>query len=717
MSEQQADRRIAPTILIVDDDQTSRLLASCSLSASGFEVLEAPDGETALEVLAARRVALVLLDVEMPGIDGFETCKRIRILPEHCSTPVVMITGNDDQQSIEAAFEAGATDFTSKPVNWTVLGHRIRYMLRSGETLMELARAQRIARLGNWTWDPRGDGMSWSSQVYRMLGLAPGAERPALPALLARVDARDREEVRRGFEDARAHGQGFNLKHRLRVGDGEVRVVEQQVEALAEDGGGVLSGVMQDVTEREQSAQRIRRLAYFDSLTLLPNREYFRLLLDKAVALAARGERRLAVMYLDLDDFKRVNDTLGHSAGDELLQEVGRRLMGVLRSSDVLAPLQEEDSETAARLGGDEFAILLSEIHRPEDAALVAGRLLEQLALPIYFKDHEVSVTPSIGIANFPEDGEDPETLLKNADVAMYEAKRAGKNLYRFFHVSMHETLQRRLALEQQMRHALDRDEFSLVYQPQTHPGTGVIEGAEALLRWNSAELGSVSPVEFIPLAEENGLIIPIGAWVLRTACAQARIWRLQGLPLPRVAVNISVLQFVQSGFVEQVAAVLEETGLEPSALELEITESLLAKDADHAVETLNALKRLGVTLSIDDFGTGYSSLSYLKRFPIDRLKIDGSFVRDLVSDGNDAAIVSAVIGMAESMRLKVTAEGVETCEQAHMLNDRGCDELQGYLLSRPLPPEQLAQFLGAHPTERWHAQPAALAKRLRSVP
>ena len=720
MSTARMETGTGATVLIVDDDDTTRLLARCSLEASGFVVIEAGSGEAALALMADGEAhpEIVLLDVEMPGIDGFQTCTRLRAMPDYATTPVVMITGNDDQHSIDAAYEAGATDFTSKPVNWTVLGHRIRYMMRSSETLTELARAQRIAQLGNWVWMPDDDSMTWSAQVYRMLGITPGVTPASLEALLEAVEPQDRDEVRRCFEEARTRGCGFDFKHRIRRADGEQRVIEQQVEVLpiGEDLKQPRRGVMQDITDREKSARRIRRLAYFDSLTQLPNREYFRMLLEKQVALAARGGRRLAVLYLDIDDFKRINDTLGHSAGDDLLRVVGERLLSTLRCADAVAVPSVDERESAARLGGDEFAILLSEIQRPEDAAIVAGRLLETLSAPIEVHGNEVMVTPSIGIALFPEDSRDPEALLKHADVAMYEAKRGGKNLYRFFHVSMHETLQRRLALDQQMRLALQRDEFRLVYQPQTNPATGTIEGVEALLRWHNAELGDVTPVEFIPLAEENGMIIPIGTWVLRTACAQAQAMRAAGLSLPRVAVNISVLQFVQKGFVQLVADVLAETGLDPGALELEITETLLAKDAEHAIATLRELKKLGVCLSIDDFGTGYSSLSYLKRFPIDRLKIDGSFVKDLVCDGNDAAIVSAVIGMAESMRLKVTAEGVETDEQATMLNERGCDELQGYLVSPPVSPERLEELMRERGSNGWHMARTDGVKLLRSI-
>jgi EAL domain-containing protein (putative c-di-GMP-specific phosphodiesterase class I) len=345
-------------------------------------------------------------------------------------------------------------------------------------------------------------------------------------------------------------------------------------------------------------------------------------------------------------------------------------------------------------LGGDEFTILLAEIVSMEEPAIVAQRILEQMAEPMRLANHEVIVTPSIGIAVFPDDGDDDETLLKNADLAMYFAKRSGSNSFQYYQAPMNVTALKRLKMENHLRQAIASGEFALHYQPQMDLETGAISGVEALLRWNNEELGNVSPVEFIPVAEESGLIVAIGTWVLRAACLQARAWRDRGVPLPRIGVNVSVRQFVQRNFPETVAQVLAETGLEPEVLEIEVTESLLLRDADGAAATLGKLKALGIQLAIDDFGTGYSSLSRLKEFPIDRLKIDRSFVRVVDTDLNDQAIASAVIAMAGSMNMRVVAEGVETSDQLDFLRAKHCDEIQGYFLSRPLPPEQAEDFL-----------------------
>lgn len=446
---------------------------------------------------------------------------------------------------------------------------------------------------------------------------------------------------------------------------------------------------------RRRAENRIRQLAYYDEVTQLPNRALFLERLGQALAAAQRHHRPMALLFLDLDNFKRINDSLGHAIGDLLLTEAARRLASNLRASDAVAlDRVRAGKELVARLGGDEFTVLLPELNHAEAAGEVAHRLITALSQPLQLGGHEIAITASIGIAVFPDDGTDVDSLVKHADMAMYFTKREGRNGFRFYNESMSSRALERLTMEQGLRRALERGEFALHYQPQMDIATGTVSGVEALLRWHSPELGDLLPADFIALAEETGLILPIGDWVLRTACAQCQAWRDAGLAVPRVAVNVSARQFSQPGFAASVAKVLAGSGLDPGALELEITENLLMNNGDSALQTLLELKKLGVQLAIDDFGTGYSSLSYLKQFPIDRLKIDRAFVNGVKTDAQDRALTTAIISMADSMELKVTAEGIETAGQLQFLETLHCGEAQGFFLSRPLTVSKAEVFL-----------------------
>ncbi|MGP8034553.1 MAG: EAL domain-containing protein [Steroidobacteraceae bacterium] len=436
-----------------------------------------------------------------------------------------------------------------------------------------------------------------------------------------------------------------------------------------------------------RAERRIVRLAYFDTLTGLPNREQSRTRLESALSAAGESQRPLAVLYLDLDNFKRVNDTLGHAVGDELLCLVAKRLRGSLRYSDPAASEHGPNSRPGdlARLGGDEFMVLLPNLRCSGDAGAVADRLIQALREPMQLAHNTLVITPSVGIALYPQDGADADTLLRNADLAMYFAKRRSPGTFAFFDVSMNANALHRFTIEDRLRGALERNEFFLQYQPQFDVRSGAISGLEALLRWTSAELGAVSPGEFLPVAEETGLILPIGTWVLRSACRQAQAWRTEGLPLQRIAVNVSGRQFALPEFSQEVAAILSETGLDPGVLELEITESVVIADETWAEKAINQLKQLGVSIAIDDFGTGYSSFGRLRHFAVDRLKIDRSFVTSITECGDDRAIAAAIIAMSHSMRINVTAEGVESFPQLAFLQEQECQDAQGFLLSRPL--------------------------------
>ena len=703
-----------PLVLVVDDDLAARKLIRKTLMRDGFEVIEAENGEHALAVFDEQHPDIVLLDVEMPVMDGFTACMELRQREHADHLPVLMVTGLEDVGSVNRAYDAGATDFITKPINWPVLGHRIRYMLRSSETLVDLAytvrelhnnrvrltNAQRIAKLGNWEIDTVTLSMSWSEEIYRVLGVDQESITPSLETLLGRVHEEDREQVRHWLSLALKTGDAHGINHRVLQANGSLRNVYQQVEAIMDLDGKVvqLHGTIQDITERQKFEDKIRELAYFDTLTGLPNRESFMMHVDQSIRSTSRHKQKLAAMFLDLDDFKRINDTLGHTIGDMLLKAIAERLQDCLRSCDVIGHTGEDIStHMVARFGGDEFTILLTDIRDSEDAAVVAQRIMESLMRSLNLAGHEVVISPTIGIAIFPEDGDNTEILFRNADTAMYSAKRSGKNHFQFYNNAMNVSARERLVMENQLRKALENDELLLHYQPQLDVDSGRIIGVEALLRWQNEKLGNVPPDRFIPMAEDSGLIIPIGEWVLRTACTQLKAWQDTGVAIERMAVNISVRQFMHKGFLRLVKQVLDETGLLPDSLELEITESLLMTDAEGAIKILSELKKLGVLLAIDDFGTGYSSLSYLKRFPIDRLKVDQTFVREITTNIEDAAITKAVIAMANTMDIRVIAEGVETEEQLDYLTKKHCHEIQGYYLSRPVPAHEVSSFIDSN--------------------
>jgi diguanylate cyclase (GGDEF)-like protein len=461
----------------------------------------------------------------------------------------------------------------------------------------------------------------------------------------------------------------------------DVRAPDETLEQIAQSIG---SQIGQYIV-RKQAEEAVQFVATHDALTNLPNRVLFNQSLDRALALARRHNRRLAVLFIDLDRFKLINDTLGHDAGDALLTEVARRLTGSLRASD-----------TVARLGGDEFVVLIEEVADPATIIDIAQKLIHSLGEPMTLSGHEYRMTASIGISSYPDDAEDVQGLLKNADIAMYRAKEQGRNNFQFYSARMNVHSVERLTLESGLRRALERDELVLHYQPKIDIRSGRVTGVEALVRWQHPEQGLVPPVRFIPVAEETGLIVPIGQWVLQSACRTHRAWSAAGLPHLRMAVNLSARQLLHVDLVKEIGGLLGRTGCDPGCLELEITESMVMQNPARAVELIHELKELGIAISIDDFGTGYSSLAYLKRFPIDSLKIDRSFIHDLPRDPGNMAITRAVIGMAHSLKLTVIAEGVETREQLDFLRGHECDEMQGFYFSKPVPAEDLAALLAA---------------------
>ena len=692
-----------PVVLIVDDDVMVRLLARETMEQAGFMVEEVENGTLALAAFEKFRPDIVLLDVMMPGKDGFTVCSEIRESPGGDDTQILMMTGLDDIDSIKRAYDVGGTDFITKPINWVVLGYRVRYMLRASMAVESLRRnetrlatAQHIAHIGSWEWNIQADEFYCSEELYRIFTMENMGFDATYQSFLNSVHPLDREFVNVSIEEALHKRKPYNLDHRILLPGGVERIVHTEAEVSRdEDGNPVwMAGIIQDITERKQAEEQIYNLAYFDNLTGLPNRLLFKEHLSHSLIRSLRENRFVAILFLDLDRFKYINDTLGHSIGDKLLQGVAERLLICVRKSDLVGRDEGGDLHSSvARLGGDEFTVLLTEIIKVQDVARVARRIIENISQPFNLDGHEVIVTTSIGISLYPDDGSDVITLIKNADTAMYHAKDQGRNNFQFYKQSMNATAYERLVLENHLRKALEREEFLLNYQPQFDILTDEIIGVEALVRWRHPELGLVSPGEFIPLAEETGLIIQIDEWVLKTACMQNKAWQVAGLPSITIAVNLSGQHFIRKNLLETVERTLKETGLDPRYLELELTESVLMKNAKETVSTLKSLKEMGLYISIDDFGTGYSSLSYLKRFPLDTMKIDRSFVQEITTDSDSAAITTAIIAMAHSLKLRVIAEGVETEEQLSFLRDHGCQALQGFLYSRPLPADDFVRF------------------------
>lgn len=684
-----------PIILVIDDDPVTRLFLRSALEPAGMVVTEATGGREALAMFETAGPDLVVLDIMMPDLDGYLTCSRIRSLPRGKRLPILIMSELDDANSIAQAYQHGATDFINKPVNATILCHHIRYMLRTSNVLQALLRsesrlelAQRIARIGNWDWNPRTNRFAMSNELCRLVGIRPSDFAGTFEAFLGFVHQDDRSRVNEALDKLISQGTPCDIDHRIVLPNGTDFTIHLQAEGVREEEQEELTivGTAQDITERKQAEKAIHRLAYYDSLTGLANRVLFKDRLSNALSYAQRHHLHLAALFIDLDRFKVINDTLGHTVGDLLLTHVAERLSESVRQSDsVSRHADHEPSHALARLGGDEFTILLTTLPQPEDAGRVARRILDSLAHPFSIDGHEIFISASIGISIYPSDGTTVEALLKNADTAMYHAKEQGRNNCQFYSSGLNAAAAERLDLESDLRRALERQEFVVYYQPKLNIHSRKILGAEALVRWKHPKRGLVPPGVFLNAAIDTGLIRPMDEWVLREACRQVKAWELAGLPAITVSANVSNSLFHGRTLPGTVADALRDSGLTPSLLELELTESIAMRDVEASVTMLEGLRTMGVRLSIDDFGTGYSSLSYLQRFPLSRLKIDQSFVRDLLTNENNVKITRAIIAMAHSLNLSVLAEGVETEGQLARLREEGCDEVQGYLFSRPV--------------------------------
>jgi diguanylate cyclase (GGDEF)-like protein len=588
MNSTDSQTKPSASVLVVDDDPGARLLVGSALEVAGFRVTTAADGKSALSEFHAHPADCVVLDVVMPGMSGFDVCRALRALPGSRHVPILMQTSLDDMESVQSAYNAGATDFSSKGINPMLLAERVKFLVRAKQTQDQL----------------------------------------------------------------------------------------------------------------RESEARVRYLAYYDPLTALPNRQRLLQVLEQQVTWAAPRQRGLAVLMLDVDNFSRINDTQGQAVGDSLLKEIAHRLQNCLR--DTQRTLEDgtdttDHNDWVARTGGDEFALALPGISTADSAQVVAHRVQLALARPFVFAQQEIPLSATIGVSLFPGDAPSAEALLKNADAAMHHAKKTGHGSLEFFKKSISTRAAKNLSMEADLRKALDRGEFTLNYQPRLAIESMRVEAVEALLRWWHPQRGFVPPDEFIPLAEQRGLIVEIGDWVLREACAQARRWRDAGAGVWQVAVNVSGVQFRDGSLVERVSRAIDAAGIEPRMIELEFTEGALIEYSSVVSKAVKSLKELGVATALDDFGTGYSSLSYLRHFPIDTLKIDRVFVRDIVAKGGaNTPLVDAIIAMAKSLGLATVAEGVETEAQWQYLKSRQANQVQGFLFCRPLPIEDL---------QRWHAE------------
>lgn len=691
-------------LLLIDDDPLVRSLAADALRAMGFLVNEAADAEDGLQQIEQDRPDLVLLDVILPGMDGYALCRKLRERPALAGIPVIMLTSLDDPASVERAYECGAVDFITKPINAALLKYRVRYALRANRMVDEierhrvsLANAQRIARLGSWTWHPAGGRFDCSDEYRQVIGAATLAPGHQWHDILTRVHPDDASRVANNIEAVLGLGSGCRMVYRVSCDDGSQRTLYEQTEVFHDPSGGVrcIEGTTQDITERVAAEERIRKLADYDVLTSLANRRLFSEAMQHGLNHSARKNARAAVLDLNIDRFKRINETLGHAAGDQALQEIARRILGSVRASDVAAMNDDAShSGLSARMSGDGFAVFLTEVRRAEDAAMIARRLIDAIGRPMQCGGQDLTLSASIGIAVYPDNGEDVSALLKNAETAMHNAKKSGAGSYSFFTAAMNAQSLAKLEVENELRGAIERNELVLYYQPRVDVASGRMAGAEALVRWQHPKRGLVPPNEFIPIAEDSGLIVPMTAWVVRAACAQLQQWQSSGLAVVPLSINLSAHSFREDGLVELIADSLREFGIKPSLLEAEITESVLMQDVDRAIALLHQLRALGIELAMDDFGTGYSSLAYLKRFPLNVLKIDRAFVKDVLTDTHDAAISSAIIALGRTMGLTVVAEGMERVEQANFLLSLGCQRMQGFLFARPVPATVFADHL-----------------------
>ncbi|OHC33124.1 MAG: hypothetical protein A2Y50_08050 [Pseudomonadales bacterium RIFCSPLOWO2_12_59_9] len=692
------------SILIVDDDARERKLLETLLHAEDYSTLSVASGEDALSAIAQWAPDLILLDIMMPGMDGYQVANRLKANPATAHIPIIMLTAKIDHSARLEGLQSGAEEFLTKPVGRVELSLRVRNLLRlkeygdflknHSERLEQQVQARTVdLQRFRTAMDATADGVmlvnrssmrfiEFNATACQMLGYT----REQLFQLDPVTLSMEPPEHLQGMYDALIVGHGSNQLTETQIRHANGSPVEVEVHRQAHRFGAdwIIVSVLRDISERKQAQQSLQHLALYDALSGLPNRRLFYETLKKALVQAADSDWQVAVIYIDLDHFKNVNETLGHALGDELLSQFSNRLQQCVRVRDAIG-----------RLGGDEFALILVGLEQGQQgASLVANKIREELRLPFDLHGHPVEVTASIGISVYPDDALDADTLLKFADTAMFRAKQAGRDTFRFFTAQMNADVVARLELEAALRKACDNDEFVLYYQPKVQLSSGRIVGLEALLRWRRPGHGLVAPHEFIPVLEETGLIVRVGSWVIATAGKQIGLWQACAIGPLQIAVNVASRQLIEGDLAGDVIKALADNHIAGHLLELELTESSLMDNTERTIACLQNLKQYGVQISIDDFGTGYSSLAYLRRFPIDKLKIDIAFIRDITTNPDDAAITLAIISMAHSLKMHVIAEGVETAAQLAYLREHNCDQIQGYYFSPPLALAELEPIL-----------------------
>lgn len=665
-------------VLVVDDDPALGRAVSRGLTQAGYAAEVVGSAAAALAGVASRLPDLLLLDIDLPDASGLEVCRRLRARFSAEELPIVVMTGQEQDASIQSAFEAGASDFLTKPLSTPVLVQRVRFALRATEHGRRLARGHEVAGIGQFEWTRSTGAISLTPQALKLIG-SPERRPENLDELLTEhVHADDREAVRSALV------AGIDAEARVRAEAGSHRTLKLLVDPTSESGTDHVVATLQDITSDVERRQRIQKAAYYDATTGLPNRKLFESRLDAAIGSGQMG--RFAVLFADLDGFKRINDSLGHQSGDDLLRRIGAKLVSALRMNDPVGRMAATGS--VGRWGGDEFALLVGPIRSDADAEAVADRILQRVVEPLTVNGEDCGLTLSIGIALYPQHGTTKSELIRNADRAMYEAKRAGGGRARVYEAAIEQRAQRRSTVESQIGSALESGQLHLEYQPRVALSSRQLVGAEALLRWAHPQLGPVGPNEFIPIAERSGAIRPIGAWAIGEACRELAAWR-ELAPSLRLAcsVNVSALQLRDDEFARGVTDALIENQIDPRQLELEVTESMLLDRSGVVARNLARLSDAGVGLAIDDFGSGFSSLGALLDLPLTAVKVDRSIVQQVESSVAAQRVIQAVVIIARGLECKVVAEGVDNEGQVGALRDLGVDEAQGFLFSSALAP------------------------------